>query len=67
MTRWNRRFAVAAVRKPRFRAVQAQANNWSARGVRERAVCAPLRQRSVGSTASLRSVSQSLRNTVVES
>eukprot|EP00974_Lingulodinium_polyedra_P128390 11205901-Lingulodinium_polyedra.AAC.1 len=61
MMRSNRRLAVAAVRAPRVRAFQAQTEDWSARGVRECAICEPLRQQGVDSTASSRGISKTLR------
>eukprot|EP00974_Lingulodinium_polyedra_P130222 11213051-Lingulodinium_polyedra.AAC.1 len=62
MTRLSRRrrFMSAAVRKSHVGAFQAQTENWSGRGE-------PLRQRSANSTASLRSVPQTLRNDAFES
>eukprot|EP00974_Lingulodinium_polyedra_P096816 9382672-Lingulodinium_polyedra.AAC.1 len=65
MTRLRRRSIGAAVRKLHARALRACADDWSARGVRERAVCEPLRERSV-STVSLRSVSRPERDDAVE-
>eukprot|EP00974_Lingulodinium_polyedra_P025098 2427550-Lingulodinium_polyedra.AAC.1 len=41
--------------------------NWRAREVRGRAICEPLRPRTVDSTASLRGVLQTLHNDAVES
>eukprot|EP00974_Lingulodinium_polyedra_P132390 11221548-Lingulodinium_polyedra.AAC.1 len=41
--------------------------NWRAHGMRERAICEPLRRRTVDSTASLRNVCKTLHNGAVES
>eukprot|EP00974_Lingulodinium_polyedra_P096059 9309582-Lingulodinium_polyedra.AAC.1 len=41
--------------------------NWRARGVRQRAICEPVRPRTVGSTAKLCSVCKTLRDDAVES
>eukprot|EP00974_Lingulodinium_polyedra_P132289 11221156-Lingulodinium_polyedra.AAC.1 len=60
--RLSRPCAVAAVRKSHACAFHVRAGVQSARGVRERAVCEPLRRRNVDSTASLRRVFEALRN-----
>eukprot|EP00974_Lingulodinium_polyedra_P050188 4826357-Lingulodinium_polyedra.AAC.1 len=41
--------------------------NWRAHGVRERAICEPLLQRTIDSFAPLRTVSQTRRNDAAES
>eukprot|EP00974_Lingulodinium_polyedra_P009365 896780-Lingulodinium_polyedra.AAC.1 len=60
MTRSSRRFVAAAANKSHARTFHALAGFRSARGVRERAVCEPAWRRSVDSTASRRSISQTL-------
>eukprot|EP00974_Lingulodinium_polyedra_P077896 7540164-Lingulodinium_polyedra.AAC.1 len=62
---WLRRFAVATARAPHARADHAQTKHTCARNAR--ALCVPLRQRNVDSTATLRNVAHTLPNDVVES
>eukprot|EP00974_Lingulodinium_polyedra_P103653 10033203-Lingulodinium_polyedra.AAC.1 len=64
MMRSNRPSAATTARKSHPRAFHANA---CAQGARARAICEPLRRQTVDSSASLRTVSNTVRNDAVES